>query len=266
MTDSETGMHPTPPPGKTDDELATLDVTALLRYGIGFGGSHRTALFGDGAVGAAVVLDRQGVLPRAVAFLAEVVRSGGTGYAAALPSRCRATPRQHWCVAGCSRPHPWCAPWTVTRRSPGGWSPSLPSWRSGSRTGTGPRGPATAEPTTAAYLSESTGATGCPAARLRGAASGPGTAPSPHPRHRDAGQAQEAAAERQQAGDLAGEQPRQPAQGERPRPEVRGGVADHDERRGPQQHGDQGRGDRARPARSRSRPRRPLAVFPPVGS
>ncbi|MFE3886071.1 hypothetical protein ACFXPQ_24720 [Streptomyces lydicus] len=85
MTDSETGMHPTPPPGKTDGELATLDVTALLRYGIGFGGSHRTALFGDGAVGAAVVLDRQGVLPRAVAFLAGVVRSGGTGYAAALP-------------------------------------------------------------------------------------------------------------------------------------------------------------------------------------
>ncbi|MFG2533030.1 hypothetical protein [Streptomyces sp. NPDC048516] len=85
MTDSETGMHPTPPPGKTDDELATLDVAALLRYGIGFGGSHRTTLFGDGAVGAAVVLDRQGVLPRAVAFLAEVVRSGGTGYAAALP-------------------------------------------------------------------------------------------------------------------------------------------------------------------------------------
>lgn len=78
-------MHPTPPPGKTDDELATLDVTALLRYGIGFGGTHRTALFGDGAVGAAVVLDRQGVLPRAVAFLAGVVRSGGTGYAAALP-------------------------------------------------------------------------------------------------------------------------------------------------------------------------------------
>ncbi|PBC80925.1 hypothetical protein SAMN05216511_6444 [Streptomyces sp. KS_16] len=78
-------MHPTPPPGKTDDELATLDITALLRYGIGFGGSHRTALFGDGAVGAAVVLDRQGVLPRAVAFLAEIVRSGGTGYAAALP-------------------------------------------------------------------------------------------------------------------------------------------------------------------------------------
>ncbi|MGW1793798.1 hypothetical protein ACWCO0_03450 [Streptomyces tubercidicus] len=62
-----------------------LDVTALLRYGIGFGGAHRTTLFGDGAVGAAVVLDRQGVLPRAMAFLAEIVRSGGTTYAAALP-------------------------------------------------------------------------------------------------------------------------------------------------------------------------------------
>ncbi|MFJ3952341.1 hypothetical protein ACIPXV_20190 [Streptomyces libani] len=78
-------MHPSPSPGRTDDELATLDVTALLRYGIGFGGPHRTTLFGDGAVGAAVVLDRQRVLPRAVAFLAEVVRSGGAGYAAALP-------------------------------------------------------------------------------------------------------------------------------------------------------------------------------------
>ncbi|UKY54685.1 hypothetical protein [Streptomyces inhibens] len=72
-------------PGKTDDELASLDVTALVRYGIGFGGSHRTTFVGDGAVGAAVALDRQGVLPRAIAFLAEVVRSGGTTYAAALP-------------------------------------------------------------------------------------------------------------------------------------------------------------------------------------
>lgn len=78
-------MHPSPPPSRTDDELAMLDVTALLRYGIGFGGAHRTTLFGDGAVGAAVVLDRQGVLPRAMAFLAEIVRSGGTTYAAALP-------------------------------------------------------------------------------------------------------------------------------------------------------------------------------------
>ncbi|MFB6435671.1 hypothetical protein ACFCVY_02660 [Streptomyces sp. NPDC056411] len=78
-------MHPTPPPGKTDDELAALDVAALVRYGFGFGGPHRATLFGDGAAGAAVALDRQGVLPRAVAFLAAIVRSGGTAYAAELP-------------------------------------------------------------------------------------------------------------------------------------------------------------------------------------
>nr|WP_249040340.1 hypothetical protein [Streptomyces chryseus] len=57
----------------------------MLRYGIPAEGPHRTALFGDGAIGAAVVLDRLGVLPRSVAFLAEVVRSGGVRYASQLP-------------------------------------------------------------------------------------------------------------------------------------------------------------------------------------
>ncbi|MEU9110352.1 hypothetical protein AB0D04_00825 [Streptomyces sp. NPDC048483] len=87
MTDSEAAMNPTPPlsPARTDDELAQLDVPALLRYGLGFGGHHRTTLFGDGAVGAAVVLDRLGVPPRSVAFLAKVTRSGGVPYAAELP-------------------------------------------------------------------------------------------------------------------------------------------------------------------------------------
>jgi hypothetical protein len=75
----------TPPPGRTDDELAQADQAAMLRYGLSFGGPHRTALFGDGAVGAAVRLDRLGVPPRAVAFLAKVVRSGGVRYAAELP-------------------------------------------------------------------------------------------------------------------------------------------------------------------------------------
>ncbi|NLU71569.1 hypothetical protein HCC61_02500 [Streptomyces sp. HNM0575] len=75
----------TPPPGRTDDELARSDLPAMLRYGLSFPGPHRTALFGDGAVGAAVLLDRAGVQPRAVAFLAKVVRSGGVRYAAALP-------------------------------------------------------------------------------------------------------------------------------------------------------------------------------------
>lgn len=75
----------TPPPGRTDDELAQSDIPAMLRYGLSFAGPHRTALFGDGAVGAAVLLDRQDVQPRAAAFLAKVVRSGGVRYAAGLP-------------------------------------------------------------------------------------------------------------------------------------------------------------------------------------
>jgi hypothetical protein len=69
----------------TDDDSARLDTAVLLRYGINSEGPHRTTLFGDGAVGAAVTLDRLGVLPRSVAFLAKVVRSGGVGYAAGLP-------------------------------------------------------------------------------------------------------------------------------------------------------------------------------------
>ncbi|MFJ9854978.1 hypothetical protein [Streptomyces sp. NPDC101150] len=56
----------------------------LLRYGLGGNGPRRSALFGDGAVAAAITLDRQGALPRSVAFLAKVVRSGGIRYAADL--------------------------------------------------------------------------------------------------------------------------------------------------------------------------------------
>lgn len=69
--------------GKTDDELAALDVPTLLRAGL-TGERHRE-LFGDGAVAAAIRLDRAGVLPRSVSFLAEIVRSGGSRYAAELP-------------------------------------------------------------------------------------------------------------------------------------------------------------------------------------
>lgn len=75
---------PGPPPGRTDDALAQSDVAAMLRYGLSFGGAHRTALFGDGAVAAAVRLDRLGVPPRAVAFLAKTTRAGGVRYAAGL--------------------------------------------------------------------------------------------------------------------------------------------------------------------------------------
>ena len=80
-----TSAPQTPPPGRTDDDLAQSDIPAMLRYGLSFTGPHRTALFGDGAVGAAILLDRHGIQPRAVAFLAKVVRSGGVRYAAELP-------------------------------------------------------------------------------------------------------------------------------------------------------------------------------------
>lgn len=74
------------PPDRTDDELARLNITVLLRYGLTAPpGTRRTALFGDGAAAAAVVLDRLGTEPRSVAFLADTVRAGGLTRAAELP-------------------------------------------------------------------------------------------------------------------------------------------------------------------------------------
>jgi hypothetical protein len=75
------------PPNRTDAELAELDLPTLLRYGLfaGEAGPLRTVLFGDGAVGAAVVLDRLGTQPRSVAFLAETVRAAGLTAAVELP-------------------------------------------------------------------------------------------------------------------------------------------------------------------------------------
>ncbi|MEU1625674.1 hypothetical protein ABZ746_10170 [Streptomyces sp. NPDC020096] len=69
----------------TEEELLTLDVPVLLRYGLAPGSAHRTALFGDGAVGAALAAERLGVVPRSVAYLAAVVRRGGVRFAAGLP-------------------------------------------------------------------------------------------------------------------------------------------------------------------------------------
>ncbi|MEU1401548.1 hypothetical protein ABZ471_04130 [Streptomyces sp. NPDC005728] len=74
-----------PSASRTDDEvLAATDVAVLLRYGL-TQDAFRTALFGDGAVAAAVTLDRLGVVPRSVAFVAKIVRAGGPAYAAGLP-------------------------------------------------------------------------------------------------------------------------------------------------------------------------------------
>jgi hypothetical protein len=77
-------MSPAPESRSDDEVLAGTDVTLLLRYGL-TEEAFRTALFGDGAIAAAVTLDRLGVLPRSLVFVAEIVRSGGLAYAAGLP-------------------------------------------------------------------------------------------------------------------------------------------------------------------------------------
>ncbi|MFF7976790.1 hypothetical protein [Streptomyces sp. NPDC007905] len=77
-------MPPTPATRTDDELLATTDIGALLRYGL-TRDAFRTALFGDGAVAAAVTLDRLGVVPRSVAYVARIVRAGGPRYAAELP-------------------------------------------------------------------------------------------------------------------------------------------------------------------------------------
>src|SRR6478609_10126234 len=77
--------QPTPPPGRTDAELADLDVPALLRFGLPREGPHRRALFADGAVAAALLAERCEVPGYAVAYLAEVVRAAGLRVAAELP-------------------------------------------------------------------------------------------------------------------------------------------------------------------------------------
>jgi hypothetical protein len=69
----------------TDGELAAFDIAAMLTAGLPGGNEvARRDLFGIGAVGAAVVLDRAGTIPRSVTYLAEIVRAGGIGVAAEL--------------------------------------------------------------------------------------------------------------------------------------------------------------------------------------
>ncbi|MFJ8820393.1 hypothetical protein ACIREE_01265 [Streptomyces sp. NPDC102467] len=75
------------PEPRTDDQLlAATDVESLLRYGLNpeTRDAFRPALSGDGAIAAAITLDRLGVLPRSVAYLAKIVRAGGVRYAAEL--------------------------------------------------------------------------------------------------------------------------------------------------------------------------------------
>ncbi|MER6648985.1 hypothetical protein ABT248_00335 [Streptomyces sp. NPDC000971] len=86
-------------------EQERLDITVLLRYGLtAEPGARRTALFGDGAAAAAVVLDRPGAEPHSVAFLADTVRAGGLARAAELPEplpdRDAAVLVREWLLAG----------------------------------------------------------------------------------------------------------------------------------------------------------------------
>ena len=75
----------TTPTGRTDDQLATYDLPALLRFGLAHDGAQRRTLFGQGAVAAAVLVDRHHLPARSLAYLAQVVRAGGVRYAAGLP-------------------------------------------------------------------------------------------------------------------------------------------------------------------------------------
>jgi hypothetical protein len=67
-----------------ESELAELDIPTLLRAGLAQEGERHVELFGNGVVGAAVVLDRLHVIPRSLTYLAHVVRSGGVRAAAGL--------------------------------------------------------------------------------------------------------------------------------------------------------------------------------------
>lgn len=94
MTSSQEGSQ-------SDAELAQLDIPAMLRDGLAdLGGAAHRALFGAGAVGAAIALDRLHVIPRSLTYLAEVVRAGGTRYGARLaeplPERAQIEAIQPW--------------------------------------------------------------------------------------------------------------------------------------------------------------------------
>jgi len=64
-----------------DGDLADLDIPALLREGL----PHDPRVFAEGAIAAAILLDRHEIPPRSVTFLAEICRRGGVDYAAKLP-------------------------------------------------------------------------------------------------------------------------------------------------------------------------------------
>ncbi|GAB3874736.1 hypothetical protein GCM10029964_017230 [Kibdelosporangium lantanae] len=67
------------PNSKSETELASLDIPSLWQAG------DRGQLFGEGAVGAGIVLHRLGTIPRSLTYLAELVQAGGVRRALDLP-------------------------------------------------------------------------------------------------------------------------------------------------------------------------------------
>jgi hypothetical protein len=61
---------------RTDDELASFDVLSLITDGLGGEGRLRSELEGEGAVAAAVQLERAGIEPSDVAQAVTEVRAG----------------------------------------------------------------------------------------------------------------------------------------------------------------------------------------------
>jgi hypothetical protein len=65
--------------------MTAPDIVESLKLGLPLASPVRGRLFGDAAVAAAVTAASLAVEPTSLWFLAEVVRRGGTAYAAALP-------------------------------------------------------------------------------------------------------------------------------------------------------------------------------------
>ncbi|MFI7190630.1 hypothetical protein ACIBQ0_12925 [Nocardia nova] len=94
----------------SDGELATFDIDAMLRAGLaGDNDVARRNLFSNGAVGAAVNLDRAQTIPRSLTYLAEVVHAGGISHALELPEPLPTTPQteitRSWLTAAASIGH-----------------------------------------------------------------------------------------------------------------------------------------------------------------
>ncbi len=83
--------------------MRRVDVLEALRDGLGTTGAAHRYLFADAAIAAALVAERLDAHPSSLAFLAEIVRRGGIGYAAgvevAMPTRGQSVLVLSWLAA-----------------------------------------------------------------------------------------------------------------------------------------------------------------------